>query len=175
MNVLEAEYSVARGCPVLDTELTRDCVGYLTAANGTFGETAIIHGGRQSMPLSYDNTLPPYFSQAERTWAQAQDWTVQGVQTLTLYFRGDPANTEATLYIVLKDSASRTGTVVYPDAAASLATTWQQWDIPLSTFSSTGVNLKAVKSLSVGVGNPKAPAVGGTGQVYIDDIQVRKH
>jgi hypothetical protein len=154
--------------------LSGSTVGYLTAANGTFGETAIVHGGRQAMPLRYDNTSPPYLSQAERTWTKAQDWTVQGVQTLTLYFRGDAANTEATPYVILKDSASRTGTAVYPDAAAILGTTWQQWDIPLSIFSSAGANLKAVKSLSVGVGNPKAPAPGGTGQVYLDDIRARK-
>ncbi|MCL5736031.1 MAG: discoidin domain-containing protein, partial [Actinobacteria bacterium] len=31
-------------------------VGYMTAARGTFGETTIIHGGKQSMPLDYNNT-----------------------------------------------------------------------------------------------------------------------
>jgi hypothetical protein len=139
-----------------------------------FAERTIVHGGRQAMPLSYDNTLPSYTSQADRTWAKPQDWTVNGIQTLTLYFRGDPANTGAALYVVLEDSAGRTGTSIHPDAAALLATTWQQWDIPLSTFSSAGVNLRVIKRLSLGVGNPKAPAPGGTGRVYIDDIRVVK-
>jgi hypothetical protein len=139
-----------------------------------FAERTIVHGGRQAMPLSYDNTLPSYTSQADRTWAKPQDWTVNGIQTLTLYFRGDPANTGAALYVVLEDSAGRTGTSIHPDAAALLATTWQQWDIPLSTFSSAGVNLRVIKRLSLGVGNPKAPAPGGTGRIYIDDIRVVK-
>ncbi len=63
-------------------------VGYLTASNGTFGETRIVHGGKQSMPLAYDNTKAPNFSEAERTFSPAQDWTGNGAEDLVLYFRG---------------------------------------------------------------------------------------
>jgi hypothetical protein len=64
-------------------------VGYLTAAKGTFGETTIVHGGKQSMPFEYNNVKPPYYSEAERIFDQPQDWTVHGADTLTLYFRGN--------------------------------------------------------------------------------------
>jgi hypothetical protein len=48
--------------------------------------------------------------------------------------------------------------------------TWQAWTIPLSEFTSAGVKMTAVKSLTVGVGNKAAPKAGGTGTMYIDDI-----
>ncbi len=63
-------------------------VGYMTATSGTFGETTIIHGGKQSMPLAYDNTKAPNFSETERTFSPAQDWTGNGAENLVVYFRG---------------------------------------------------------------------------------------
>jgi regulation of enolase protein 1 (concanavalin A-like superfamily) len=71
--------------------LSNSIVGYFTASGGTFGETAIIHSGKQSMPFEYNNVKTPYFSEAEREFSPAQDWTVHGADTLTLYFRGNPA------------------------------------------------------------------------------------
>ncbi len=65
-------------------------VGYMTAAGGTFGETVVIHGGKQSMPFEYNNVKTPYYSEAERTFDTAQDWTAHGADTFTLYFRGNP-------------------------------------------------------------------------------------
>jgi regulation of enolase protein 1 (concanavalin A-like superfamily) len=52
-------------------------------------EKTIVHGGRQSMPVAYDNTGLAY-SEAERTWRTAQNWTTNGADTLNLYFRGIP-------------------------------------------------------------------------------------
>ncbi len=66
-------------------------VGYMTAAGGTFGETTITHGGKQSMPFEYNNVKTPYYSEAERTFDTAQDWTANGADTFVLYFRGNPA------------------------------------------------------------------------------------
>jgi regulation of enolase protein 1 (concanavalin A-like superfamily) len=69
-----------------------------------FAETFIVHGGRQSMYMRYDNdgtvnegtsyeksgTL--FYSEAERTWNNPQDWTRRGVDSLSLWFRGIPAS-----------------------------------------------------------------------------------
>jgi hypothetical protein len=71
--------------------LSGSTVGYLTATNLTFGETTIVHGGKQSMPMSYDNTKAPFFSEAVQTFASLQDWTGYGVTDLSLWFRGQPA------------------------------------------------------------------------------------
>jgi hypothetical protein len=65
-------------------------VGYLEAVNGTFGETAIVHGGGQSMPLDYNNVASPFYSEATREFSPAQNWTVEGVDTLSLWVRGYP-------------------------------------------------------------------------------------
>jgi hypothetical protein len=53
-----------------------------------FAERTIVHGGRQAMPMDYNNTLPPYYSEAERTWSTPQDWTGNGGDTLQLFFHG---------------------------------------------------------------------------------------
>jgi hypothetical protein len=63
-------------------------VGYLTATNGTFAETTVIHGGKQSMPFEYNNVKAPYYSEATRTFDTTQNWTTNGADTLALYFRG---------------------------------------------------------------------------------------
>lgn len=55
----------------------------------TIIETAVVHGGKQSMPLYYDNTSLAC-SQADRTWKTAQDWTTNGADALTLYLQGAP-------------------------------------------------------------------------------------
>ncbi|MBP7053609.1 MAG: discoidin domain-containing protein [Phycisphaerae bacterium] len=70
-------------------KLSGSMVGYMDALEGTFGERTIVHGGKQSMPITYDNTGTYYYSQAERAWDTQQDWTVNGADTLTLYFRGN--------------------------------------------------------------------------------------
>jgi len=60
-------------------------VGYTSAP---FAERTIVHSGGQSMPFAYNNAAQPYYSEAERTWADPQDWTVSGVTTLSLQVQG---------------------------------------------------------------------------------------
>jgi len=54
----------------------------------TIAETRIVHGGGQSMPVDYNNINAPFYSEAERTWTTSQDWTLNAVDTLTLYVQG---------------------------------------------------------------------------------------
>ncbi|MEN6575567.1 MAG: LamG-like jellyroll fold domain-containing protein [Phycisphaerales bacterium] len=70
------------------TNGTGSYVGYNDAAGGTFGERTIVYSGSQSMPLQYDNTKSPYYSETEREYATAQNWTDNGADTLVLYLRG---------------------------------------------------------------------------------------
>ncbi len=60
-------------------------VGYFDAP---FAERTIVHSGAQSMPLAYDNTTSPFYSEAERTFDGPQDWTGNGADALVLYVRG---------------------------------------------------------------------------------------
>jgi len=57
---------------------------------GSIVETTIIHGGKQSMPVEYNNVNPPYYSEIQRTWETPQDWTLNGADTLQVWFRGNP-------------------------------------------------------------------------------------
>jgi hypothetical protein len=70
------------------TNGTGSVVGHLQAP---FAERTIVYSGRQSMPLEYNNVKTPFYSEAERTFDTAQDWTAHGADTLSLYFRGNPA------------------------------------------------------------------------------------
>ncbi|MGE5297340.1 MAG: LamG-like jellyroll fold domain-containing protein [Solirubrobacterales bacterium] len=142
-------------------------VGY---DSSPFAEKTIVHGGSQAMPLRYDNTASPYYSEAERTFDSAQNWTAHEADSLCLFFRGLAANSAEGFYLTVKDTAGKSKTVAFSNAAAAQAVEWQQWKIPLSDFTAAGVKVTAVDSLVVGVGNRTAPAAGGTGTVYIDDI-----
>jgi len=74
--------------------------GYI-AGNGTgsavgdentasYTEETIIHGGLQSMPISYDNNQQGFskYSEVELTLPDQRDWTAEGVAELSLWFRG---------------------------------------------------------------------------------------
>jgi len=54
-----------------------------------YAEQTIVHSGSQSMPLSYDNSVG--YSEATLTLTYPRDWTENGVNTLSLRFRGNPA------------------------------------------------------------------------------------
>jgi len=137
-------------------------VGYDPAA-GDVMEKALIHGGGQSMPLYYDNSTGTRTSEAERTFADPQDWTQHTISTLVIWFRGDANNVAAPLYAKINGTK-----VVYNNGAAGTAFgVWKQWNIPLSSVS--GVNLKSVKTLAIGVGDGSA---GGAGTIFIDDIRL---
>ena len=43
------------------------------------------------MPMDYNNVNSPFYSEATREFAPVQDWTVDGVDSLSLWFRGYPA------------------------------------------------------------------------------------
>jgi hypothetical protein len=51
-------------------------------------ETTIVHGGKQSMPFYYDNSSTANYSESERAFSPALDWTREGVGILSLWFRG---------------------------------------------------------------------------------------
>jgi len=54
-----------------------------------FAERVIVHGGKQSLPMAYNNAGPKFlFSEASREFSPVQNWTANGADTLSLYFRG---------------------------------------------------------------------------------------
>lgn len=141
-------------------------------AEPPFAELSVIHSGLQAMPMDYNNINQPWYSEAQREFATAQDWKSNDVNDLVLYFRGKTANAPAPLSVAIEDASKRVAIVVHADPAAVSAPKWTQWRIPLSRF--TGVNLAAVKKLSIGVGDRNASNAGGAGKLFIDDIMVVK-
>jgi len=138
-----------------------------------FAEQTMVHGGKQSMPLDYNNVKTPFYSEAERTFAPVQDWTADGVDTLVLYVRSKAGSKAAPVYVQLKDASNKTGTVTAAASGVS-ATKWTEWKIPLSEFAAAGVNLAKVKMLIIGAGDKANPAAGGTGVLFVDDIGLAK-
>ncbi len=73
--------------------------GWTTQDNGStvgnwdppFAERTIVHGGKQSMPMDYNNVNSPFYSEAYREWTSPQDWTGYGVTDLSLWVRGNAA------------------------------------------------------------------------------------
>jgi hypothetical protein len=131
---------------------------------GSFTEETIVHGGSQSMPLFYDNSILRY-SEAEMTLTYPRDWTENGVSTLSIWFRGISDNAAETLYVALNGSA----VVNHDNPNAAQIDEWTQWNIDLQAF---GVNLTNVNTIALGLGNRNNPVAGGSGTMYFDDIRL---
>jgi hypothetical protein len=60
----------------------------------SYTEEVIVKGGRQSMPVVYDNNKQGYskYSEVELTLTNPRDWTKDGVAELSLWFRGYPGS-----------------------------------------------------------------------------------
>jgi len=151
------------------TNGTGSTVGNIQAP---FAEQTIIRSPIQSMPIDYNNVNSPFYSEAEREFAPAEDWTFGGVENLVLHVRGSATNAAAVLYIVLEDSAGAKATVSYADDTAAKASKWIEWKIALSDFA--GVNPARIKKVTIGVGDSANPTPGGAGRIYVDDIYVTK-
>jgi len=126
--------------------------------NPPFAEPILIHSGRQSMPLSYDNTAGATVSEATRTWDVAQDWTWGEVKALVLYVRGDAANGAGQLYL----KVNNTQVLLEGSEEALIRPLWRQWTIDLASLP----GLQAVQSLTLGVSG------AARGTLYVDDIRL---
>jgi hypothetical protein len=135
-------------------------VGY---NNPPFAEQTIVHSGNQSMPFAYDNTAAAK-SEATYVLTSNRDWTVNGVDTLTIWYRGSSSNTAETMYVILNGSARVDND--NPDAA--LSGIWTQWNIDLARFADQGVSLNNVNSITLGLSS----VTGGAGMMYFDDIRL---
>ncbi len=135
--------------------LSGSTVGYFQAP---FAEQTIVHDGKQSMPVAYDNTSFA-FSEAVRTFDAPQDWTANSLKSLSLYIQGAPDNA-GQLYVKVNNTK-----VPYNGSAADIAkTVWLPWNIDLSTV---GGNLQSVTTLTIGV-----EGAGAKGTLYVDDIRL---
>jgi len=171
---MESYNDIAEGEPGSNRMYLAWIDGYDDPTNGSFvgndpppiAELTIVHSGNQSMPMTYDNAVGK--SEATLTLTDKRDWTVNDVDTLTIWFRGDGANAPEQLYVALNGNARVDHD--NPDAAQAFA--WTEWNIPLQAFADQGVNLTNVNSITIGLGNKNNPVTGGSGTMYFDDIRL---
>ncbi|MCP4607982.1 MAG: LamG domain-containing protein [Planctomycetes bacterium] len=127
-----------------------------------FAEQSIVHGGNQSMPFEYNNAVGK--SEATLTLTSNKDWTVNGVDTLTIWYIGGSGNDSEQMYVTLNGSA----TVDNEDTDAANVFTWTKWNIPLQAFADQDVDLANVTSITIGLRSGSS----GTGMMYFDDIRL---
>jgi hypothetical protein len=127
-----------------------------------FAEQTIVHGGNQSMPMSYDNAASN--SEATLTLDYPRDWTEDGVGVLSIWFRGNADNAAEELYVTLNGMA----VVNYENPDAAQINSWTEWTIDLQAFADQGVNLTNVDTITLGLRS----VTGGAGMMYFDDIRL---
>jgi len=136
-------------------------------STASYTEETIVHGGNQSIPLFYNNSVLLY-SEVEKTLTYPRDWTENGVTNLSIWFRGDLDNAAEMLYVALNGGA----VVSHDNPDAAQINKWSQWNIDLQAFADQGVNLVNVNTIGLGLGNKKNPVAGGSGTMYFDDIRL---
>jgi hypothetical protein len=112
--------------------------------------------------MYYDNAVGK--SEATLTLTSNNDWTIKGVNRLTIWYRGSSSNAAEMMYVVLNGNAGVDNG--NPDAAQKGS--WTQWNIDLQAFADQGVNLANVSSITLGLSS----VTGGTGMIYFDDIRL---
>ena len=112
--------------------------GYLVPP---YAEQTIVHGGGQSMPLLYENTVGVRNSEVERTLAAPRDWTKHGVGVLSLWFRGYPPS-------VGSFTEGPVGTFTMTAAGADIWATADQFHFAYKTLTGPGTIIARVDSVT---------------------------
>jgi hypothetical protein len=136
-------------------------IGYLTVPSI---ETGTVHGGRQSAPISYDNTTASSSEVTVNTneLEIGSDWTVGATESLVLWVYGDPNNSPEQMYVKLNNSR------VNFEGDLTQAQ-WQEFSVDLASL---GISLSNVTTLTIGF--ERTGANGGEGMVFVDDIWLYK-
>ena len=129
-----------------------------------FAEQEIVHGGRQSMPYSYNTFFK--FSKAELMLSPPQDWTEEGIGVLSLWFCGDMSNAPVPMGVVINGNAA----VYHDNPKVAQIDTWTGLTIDLQIF--TGVDFTNVYSIAICFGDQNNPQPGGLGKIFFDDIRL---
>jgi len=139
-----------------------------------FAETSIVHSGKQSLPLRFDNSQAPYYSQTAHLFSPPQDWAGPGFTGLSLVFHGHAANTpgpEDRLYVSLEDRRGQSVLIHYQGSAAKYTeASWHEWSLSFAGLAD--LDWSQIVALHIGMGNPDNPTRGSSGRVFIDDVYV---
>jgi hypothetical protein len=128
-------------------------------------------GENQAMRFEFQNQYDPFVTEITRTFTNSRDWTVQGVEELSLSFIGEHENFEHLMYLTLEDAAGQSFRVETFRHAVQ-TDSWRQWTIPLVLFSDGGVDLTSIKKITIGTGDGTNSGQSGDDRdhIYIDHI-----
>ena len=127
------------------------------------GDPNMVHGGTQSMKVTYNSGFEVYRTIIE------PDLAGLGMKALDLWFYGDVTNSAQQMYVKLKDGAANTATVLYDgDTDDVNEAEWHVWRIDLADFSDGGVVLSNVSTLTIGF----SAGIATSDVVYFDDIEL---
>lgn len=139
-----------------------------------FMDRVTVQGGMgQSLPLYYENNGSFKVSEISRSFSPAQDFTRENATGLVVYVKGEQANLVEpgdTLYLQVTDADGKDALVTLAPADALQKFYWLSYTVALDDLS--GVDLTQITEMLLGIGNPTAPATGGTGMVFIDNIML---
>ena len=92
---------------------------------------------------------------------------------LSVWLHGQANNAALPLYVEIRDSQATTAVEIYTEEPNPLiSTTWTQWQIELAPINAAGVDLSRIKRISIGIGDPDNPQLGGAGLLFVDDINL---
>jgi hypothetical protein len=146
-----------------DAEIGATWVDNIAGAGNdyTFLDSGTVYQGYKALRLEVQNQYEPNITEATRTFATPQDWTVGATNTLSLMFHGYyadadkvddkyHANVEQPLYVKVVDEAGNEATATLPGSVI-LSASWRAWDIRLAQLA--GVDFTKVQKLVIGVGD----------------------
>jgi hypothetical protein len=106
------------------------------------------------------------FSQVQITGNVSGPWQVADIGG------ANAGNSPNRLYVTVEDSRGKTATALHPDPATTTLAEWTQWNMPLSEFTSAGVDVTDIAKMYIGVGDRASSTPNGAGLLYIDDISL---
>ena len=146
------------------------------ALQAVWGPSATLNNG--AMQIDYDNTYPPYLTEASASTVSmscSTDWTRGQNKLLMLDVKGH-AGMNDSIYVTLEsNSGAQKATIQYADKKELNQQTYEgfrTWVIKLQDFAALGVNLANVTKITVGVGTKSSPALGGSGTLLVDNIRL---
>jgi len=168
-----------------DAEIAAAWVDNIDGFDYTFLDGSTVSQGYKALRLEVQNQYEPNTTDATRTFATPQDWTVGGTDLLSIMFHGyyvDPekeetdtygCNKEQPVYVKVVDDAGNAATATLPGYVIQSAS-WRSWDIPLADVTAAGVDVTKVTSLTFGVGNGTQSSQEGddVDVVYIDNVRL---
>jgi len=141
----------------------------------SYCEEIIIHGGKKSMPVAYDNNKQgfPNYSEVELTLVYPRDWTEENVGRLIIWFKGMLNNDAEGLYVALSNRTGNSAVAYNDNTAATQVGIWTEWVIELQIFADQGIDLTDVDRIALGIGTQgNLTTPGGSGKMFFDDIRL---